>query len=105
MEGVMGVRHISHKLKEKVLSSCVTPAYLYGLQTMVMTKKQEKLQVCDNNLVKRMAGVKKIDKRRMEELREEVGVKESLTRKLVRSQLKWAGHVERMEVNKESGCA
>ena len=33
----------------------------------------------------------------MEELREEVGVKESLTRKLVRSQLKWAGHVERME--------
>ena len=31
----------------------------------------------------------------MEELREEVG--ESLTGKLVRSRLKWAGHVERME--------
>ena len=33
----------------------------------------------------------------MEELREEVGVRESLTRKLVRSWLKWAGRVERME--------
>ena len=33
----------------------------------------------------------------MEELREEVGVKESLTRKLVRSWLKCDGHVERME--------
>ena len=33
----------------------------------------------------------------MEELREEVGVKESFRRKLVRSRLKWAGHVERME--------
>ena len=33
----------------------------------------------------------------MEELREEVGVRESLTRKLVRSRLKWVGHVERME--------
>ena len=42
----------------------------------------------------------------MEELREEVGVRgsltrklvrESLTTKLVRSRLKWAGHVERME--------
>ena len=42
-------------------------------------------------------GVKRIDKRRIEELREEVGVRESLTRELVRSQLKWAGHVERME--------
>ena len=43
-----------------------------------------------------IAGVKRIDKRRMEELREEVGVKENLGRKLVRSRLKWAGHVERM---------
>ena len=31
------------------------------------------------------------------ELREEVGVKESFRKKLVKCQLKWAGHVERME--------
>ena len=43
--------------------------------------------------------MKRIDKQRMEELREKVGVKESLTRKLVRSWLKWAGHVERIEGN------
>ena len=47
--------------------------------------------------MRRIAGVKRIYKRRMEELREEVGVKESFTSKLVRSQLRWAGHVERME--------
>ena len=41
--------------------------------------------------------MKSIDKRRMEELREEVGVRESLTRKLVRNRLKWAGRVERIE--------
>ena len=33
----------------------------------------------------------------MEELRKDVSVRESLTRKLVRSRLKWAAHVERME--------
>ena len=33
----------------------------------------------------------------MKELREEIGVRESLTRKLVRSWLKWAGHVEILE--------
>ena len=58
-----------------------------------MTEQQlEKLQVCENKCVKRIAGVKRIDKRRMEELREEVGVKETLTRKLVRCRLKWAGN-------------
>ena len=33
----------------------------------------------------------------MEDLREEDDERESLTRKLVRSRLKWAGQVERME--------
>ena len=35
-------------------------------------------------------------KRRMVELREETGVQRSLTERLVRSRLEWAGHVERM---------
>ena len=38
--------------------------------------------------MRRIAGVKRTDKRRMEELREEVGVRDSLTKKLVRSRLK-----------------
>ena len=84
MEGVTGDRHIPGKLKGKVLNACITPAYLYGVETMAMTEtQQQRLQVCENNCVSRIAGVKRIDKRRMEELREEVGVKEGLTRKLV----------------------
>ena len=33
----------------------------------------------------------------MEELREEVDVKENFRRKLAKSRLKWVGHVQRME--------
>ena len=36
----------------------------------------------------------KINKGRMQELRKEVGVKESLNRKLVRSWLKWIAHID-----------
>ena len=36
----------------------------------------------------------------MEELRVDVGVKESFKKKLVRSRLKWAGHVDRIEDEK-----
>ena len=73
----MGDRHISRKLKGKVLNACITPAYLYGLDTMATTEKQERLQVCENSWERRIAGVKRIDKRRMEALMEEVGVRES----------------------------
>ena len=41
-------------------------------------------------------GVKRADKRRMDELRVEVGVKKSLKKKLVRSRLNWARHMERI---------
>lgn len=70
---------------------------MYGLEMMAMTEKQqERVQVCENNWLRRITGVKRTDKRRMNELRVEVGVIESLKKKLVRSRLKWAWHVERM---------
>ena len=50
-----------------------------------------------DNWVRIIARVKRLHKQRMEELREEVDVKENLRRNLARSRLKWAGHVERME--------
>ena len=43
----MGDRRISRKRKGNVLSSCVTPACVNALETIVLTKKQqEKVQVC-----------------------------------------------------------
>ena len=77
VEGVTRDRHISQKLKGKVLNLCITREYLYGLETMTTTKQEERLQVCKSNWVRRTVGVKRINKRRMEGLREEVGVRES----------------------------
>ena len=39
-ERVMGDRCRSCKLKRKVLSSCVTLAYMYGLEMMALVEKQ-----------------------------------------------------------------
>ena len=97
VEGVMADRRISKRLKGKVMSNCVTPACLYGTETLAMTElQQQRLQVCENNLVRKIAGVKRADRKRMVELREETGVQRSLTERLMRSRLQWAGHVERM---------
>ena len=50
--------------------------------------------MCENNWVRKIARVTRADRRRMVELREETGEQRSLTERLVRSRLQWAGHVE-----------
>ena len=98
VEGVMSDRHISKKLKGNVLGACVTPEMLYGLETLPVSEKhRHRLHVCENNWVRRIAGVKKVDRRRMDELREDVGIQKCLMERLVKSEMKWAGHVERMK--------
>ena len=79
----MGDRLLSCKCKGKMLNSCVTPAYMYGLVNMALT--QEKVQVCQNRLV---------DNRKYGQT--ERGMKNSFKKKLVRSRLKWASYVEKM---------
>ena len=93
----MADQRISKRLKSKVISTCVTPARLYGTETLALTElQQQRLQVCENNWVRKIARITRADRRRIVELREETGVQRSLTERLVRSRLQWAGHVERM---------
>ena len=97
VEGVMADRRISKRLTVKVMRTCVTPACLYGTETLAMIElQQQRLQVWENNSVQQIAGVTRAEWRIMVELREEIGVQRSLTEKLVRSRLLWAGHIERM---------
>ena len=72
VEGVMADRRISKRLKGKVMSTCVTPACLYRTETLALTKLQQRLQVCENNWVRKIARVTRADRRRMVELREEL---------------------------------
>ena len=97
VEGLMTDRRISKRLKGKVMSTCVTRACLYGMETVALTElQQQRLQVCENNWVRKITRVTRADRRRMVELMEETVVQRSLTERRVRSRLQWAGHVERM---------
>ena len=98
---VMVDRKISRKLKGEVLDSCVVPASIYGLETLVLSElNQHKLQVCENNWIRRIAGVKRVERRRMKDLREEVGTKACIVGKIAKSRMKWAGHMVRMKDDK-----
>ena len=80
VEGVLADRRISKRLNGKVMSTCVTPACLYGTETLALTVlQQQRLQVCENNWVRKIARVTRADRRRMvrdgsaEELDRETG--------------------------------
>ena len=95
VEWVVADRRISKRLNGKVVSACVTPACLYGTETLAMTElQQQRLQLCENNRVRKIARVTRADRRSMVEIKDETGVHRSLTERLVRSRLQWVGHVE-----------
>ena len=96
--GVMADRRVSKKLKGKLMSTCVTPACLQVRNENIGTDRTTPTKAAS---VQKQLGTKKSTivtradslRRRMVELREETGVQRSLTERLVRSRLQWAGHV------------
>ena len=68
-------------------------------------KHKANVQVCENNWIRIIVGVRRADDRRMNELGVTFGVKDRFKKKLVRNRLKWTGHVKRMgdEISAESG--
>ena len=98
VEGVMLDRNILKKLKRKVLRACVTQACLnLYLETVALTEQQQQLQgwfwFC------RITRTKRVDERRMNDLRKYVMQQNSSTGRLVRSNVKWAGHMVRMDAD------
>ena len=94
-------RKIFRKLKWKVPDSCVVPASPYGVETLPLFElHQHKLQVCENNWIRRIAGVRRVERRIMKYMREEVGAKACIVGKIVKSRVKWAGHMVRMKYDK-----
>ena len=91
-------RNILKKLKRKVLRACVTQACLnLYLETVALTEQQQQLQgwfwFC------RITRTKRVDERRMNDLRKYVMQQNSSTGRLVRSNVKWAGHMVRMDAD------
>ena len=94
VDGVMADRKMSRELKGKVLMSRIMLACLYGLEMVALTERQQqKLQVCENNWCRSIAEEKMVDRSRMDELREAIGVQMSLMGRLVKCRLRLVGHL------------
>ena len=88
-------RNILKKLKRKVLRACVTQACLKSVSgdsgVDRTTAAESWFWFC------RITRTKRVDERRMNDLRKYVMQQNSSTGRLVRRKVKWAGHIVRMD--------
>ena len=90
-------QHVPLKAKKVIFESIITPTLMYGSETWTMNKKERsKIQASEMRVLRTIVGKTRKDRIRNEKIREEVGVVPVL-RKIDAAQLRWLGHLERME--------
>ena len=97
VSGVICDKRLPARVKEKVYSSVVRPAMVYGLETVAVTKKQvEEMEVAEMKMLRFTMGVTRKDKIRNEHIRSTVKV-ERLGIKMREGRLRWYGDVMRRD--------
>ena len=97
VSGVICDKRLPARVKGKVYSSVVRPAMVYGLETVVVTKKQvEEMEVAEMKMLRFARGVTIKDKIRNKHIRSTVKV-ERLGMKMREGRLRWYGHVMRRD--------
>ena len=97
VSGVICNKRLPARVKEKVYSSVVRPAMVYGLEMVAVTKKQvEEMEVAEMKMLRFAMGVTRKDKIRNEHIRSTVKV-EWLGIKMREGRLRWYGHVMRRD--------
>ena len=95
--GVICDRRLPARVKEKVYSSMIRPAMVYGLETVAVTKKQvEEMEVAEMKILRFAMEVMRKDKIRNEHIRSTVEV-ERLGMKMREGRLRWYEHVMRRD--------
>ena len=91
-------KRFSLKMKGRVYKSCVRPVMLYGSETWCLKENEMAiLRRTERAMVRAMCGVKLRDRRNTEDLREMLGLEESVEQLARANGVRWYGHVLRKD--------
>jgi hypothetical protein len=94
---LMKDRNVPRKVKTIIYTSILRPILTYGYEAWALsTRDKSKIQACEMRVLRVIMGVTRRDRKRNEEIREELGV-ENILKLIERGQLRWFGHVKRMD--------
>ena len=94
---ILTTRGASHRLKEKIYSTCVQRVMVYGSETWAMkVEEMERLERTERMMVRWMCGVTLKDRNFSDELLSRLKI-ESVSDVVRRGRLRWFGHMERKQ--------
>ena len=88
-------RRFSPRMIGMVYRSCVRSAMLYGSETWCLRESEMTiLRRTERAMVRSMCGVKLVDRKKMEDLMEMLGLKETLNRMAKANGVRWYGQLD-----------
>ena len=95
--GVLCDKRVPEKIKGRMYTTMVRPAMLYGMETVPVTKAQEKkMEVAEMKMLRFSVGLTRRDEVRNDTVRQRLGVAK-FSEKLREARLRWYGHVCRKD--------
>ena len=95
--GFIGKRELTKRTKISIFNSVYCPTLIYGSETWNLDNRDKsRLQAAEMKFLRRSIGKTRKDRIRNTRIREELKT-ESLVNKIEKNQLRWFGHVNRME--------
>ena len=92
---------ISARVKTLIYKTILRPLLTYGCECWVLTTRlKSRIQAAEMRVLRQIKGVTRRDRLRNDDIREELNV-ESVLVFIERSQLRWYGHVMRMDQNRQ----
>lgn len=94
-------KQITRRTKISIFKSMYLPVLLHGGENWTLTERQEKqLQAMEMKYLRRVLGVRRIERKRNEDIRNELKV-EPAKKILEDKKLKWFGHMVRMDESRQ----
>jgi hypothetical protein len=101
LNSVLWSRNILHGKKLTVYNATVKSILTYGAETWTVKQKhRNKLLATEMDYLRRSARISRMDKIRNEAIRTKMGTKKNIMQEIEEQQLRWYGHVKRMEDGK-----
>ena len=101
-KAVMRRRELSKGTNLKVVNATIMPSLLYGCEVWSLTKQHEsKVQATQNNVLRRIQGVSRKERRRSEDTRQRLG-QESVSNVIRRRQGNWKCRLNEMNSDRET---
>ena len=97
LKGVMKNRGLGTNVKKVLYVKMVMPTVMYGSESWGKVTERQRLNVFEMKCLRSMAGESRLDRIRNEVVRARIDVRKELAATVDMNVLRWFGHVERMD--------